>query len=50
MRRLAPSAVALLLAGCAVGPDFERPAVPEGKGYGVELDRPDAPKDAQLRL
>ena len=46
MRRLAPSALALLLAGCAVGPDFERPAAPEGKGYGVELTKP-AGNDAQ---
>jgi NodT family efflux transporter outer membrane factor (OMF) lipoprotein len=45
MRRLAPSLLALLVAGCAVGPDFERPAAPEGKGYGVELTKPDAPKE-----
>ena len=32
---LAPAALSLL-AGCAVGPDFERPAAPEVKGYAPE--------------
>src|SRR5579863_8025396 len=27
------AAVALLLAGCAVGPDFKRPSAPEVSGY-----------------
>jgi NodT family efflux transporter outer membrane factor (OMF) lipoprotein len=29
-------AVAVLMAGCAVGPDFERPAAPSVKGYTAE--------------
>jgi hypothetical protein len=28
--------VIALLAGCAVGPDFERPAAPEVSGYTAE--------------
>ncbi len=32
-RATAGLAVALLLAGCAVGPDFQRPAAPEQSGY-----------------
>ncbi len=31
--RLAPSLAALLVAGCAVGPDFQRPAAPAVTGY-----------------
>jgi NodT family efflux transporter outer membrane factor (OMF) lipoprotein len=30
---LSVAAVALLMAGCAVGPDYHRPAAPETKGY-----------------
>jgi NodT family efflux transporter outer membrane factor (OMF) lipoprotein len=41
MRRLAPALLALSLAACAVGPDFEQPAAPEGKTYGVPLDNPE---------
>jgi NodT family efflux transporter outer membrane factor (OMF) lipoprotein len=31
--RAAPALTVLLLCGCAVGPDFSRPAAPEGAGY-----------------
>jgi len=31
--RLAPLALALLLAGCAVGPDYQRPAIDVGAGF-----------------
>lgn len=40
LRRLTPLAVAvataLLVAGCAVGPDFKTPAAPQGAGYTTE--------------
>ncbi len=35
-RRLAILAAALLLASCAVGPDFKKPATPTGAGYTPE--------------
>ncbi|HVJ52561.1 MAG TPA: efflux transporter outer membrane subunit [Aliidongia sp.] len=35
------------LAGCAVGPDFEKPAVPEGAGYTAEPIAATAGTDAQ---
>jgi NodT family efflux transporter outer membrane factor (OMF) lipoprotein len=30
----------IFLAGCAVGPDFERPAAPAGQGYGADAQAP----------
>ena len=39
MRRFA-LALLLGLAGCAVGPDFERPTAPEGQGYGADTKAP----------
>ncbi len=38
--RLMTAAVALLLASCAVGPDFKTPAAPEGAGYVPEKTLP----------
>src|SRR5215469_1052888 len=36
VRLLAPIATALLLSGCAVGPDFKKPAPPKVSGYTAE--------------
>lgn len=36
VRRLACTAAAVLIAGCAVGPDFQRPAPPRATGYAPE--------------
>ena len=38
--RLMTAAVALLLASCAVGPDFKTPAAPDGAGYVPEKTLP----------
>ncbi|MEO7073347.1 MAG: efflux transporter outer membrane subunit [Rhodanobacter sp.] len=36
LRLIVSGALALVLAGCVVGPDFQRPATPDAHGYGAE--------------
>lgn len=42
LRKLPVAGMALLLAGCAVGPDFERPAAPQVSGYVAQPLKPTA--------
>lgn len=46
-RPLALAAVLLALGGCAVGPDYVRPAIDTGAGYAVATPAPAAERDVQ---
>src|SRR6516165_8338199 len=49
--RFFTAVAAMLLAGCTVGPDFLRPAAPEGKDYApATITEPTAAVDAALRV
>ena len=51
LRRHTLAGLALVLSGCILGPDFERPAAPAGAGYTAgEVSLPEAGPELQQRI